>query len=339
MDADTIVIGSSPISLMEALYLAQTGQKVLIVDNRSKPGGAWGEIDVHGQSVEIGCHIWDESSVAKRFLEKELQLPLTKLKPRPVVVWKGRKLPYHWKNNIILANTLFRHPSRIFRTLKKVRPALLVSDFYYPEKGSMQLVENLVGKLNSLDVRWLMNREVESLEVSEGLVTCKMGEEELSAKAGVVSLYTCPQRIKVDGKELANPNQPIDYSHYHLILEDQNASRLSYCRVYGHEYIHRISDIGAFGHTNKKVIAVGVFPHKLPNSDPEDHVDNIVAFAQKFGWISNNASIEAWGFNSYLTAKMGVDQFNALQKTPSMTVLNTMNFSHGIAAYAERWMR
>ena len=41
---DIVVIGSSPLGILEAIYYSNKGLNVLIIDNSSKIGGAWKSI-------------------------------------------------------------------------------------------------------------------------------------------------------------------------------------------------------------------------------------------------------------------------------------------------------
>jgi len=69
-DYDCVFIGSSPISLFEALYQHDSGKKVLIVDESEKCGGVWKTIEMCGvEHVDIGCHEIGNNPVLKEFLE------------------------------------------------------------------------------------------------------------------------------------------------------------------------------------------------------------------------------------------------------------------------------
>lgn len=68
-DYDCVVVGSSPVSLIEALYQATTGKEVLILEGDSQCGGAWRTIDICGVAhVDMGCHhIGGNSALADFF--------------------------------------------------------------------------------------------------------------------------------------------------------------------------------------------------------------------------------------------------------------------------------
>jgi phytoene dehydrogenase-like protein len=54
---DTVLIGSGPINLLEALVLSRAGKKCLVVETRNQLGGAWGAVSYPGlPPIEAACH-------------------------------------------------------------------------------------------------------------------------------------------------------------------------------------------------------------------------------------------------------------------------------------------
>ncbi len=68
-DYDCVIVGSSPVSLIEALYQEAAGKEVLILEGDSQCGGAWRAIDICGVAhVDMGCHhIGGNSALADFF--------------------------------------------------------------------------------------------------------------------------------------------------------------------------------------------------------------------------------------------------------------------------------
>lgn len=67
---DAIFIGSSPISVLEALYRSYCGEHILILEAAERIGGAWKTIDICGVShVDMGCHQIGKDPRLKEFLE------------------------------------------------------------------------------------------------------------------------------------------------------------------------------------------------------------------------------------------------------------------------------
>jgi len=69
-DFDVIVIGTSPICLLEALYQHHSGNRVLILEGASTCGGAWKSIPVCGVPyAELGCHLIGKNLDVCHFME------------------------------------------------------------------------------------------------------------------------------------------------------------------------------------------------------------------------------------------------------------------------------
>lgn len=70
VDYDCAFIGSSPISLCEALYHSYLGKRVLILEQSSECGGAWKSISICGVShADMGCHdvTWADQNLTNFF--------------------------------------------------------------------------------------------------------------------------------------------------------------------------------------------------------------------------------------------------------------------------------
>jgi hypothetical protein len=70
IDFDYVVVGTSPISIFEALYKRGEGYRVLVVEQERVCGGAWKSLSVCGvPHVDLGCHEFGKDVKVKKFLE------------------------------------------------------------------------------------------------------------------------------------------------------------------------------------------------------------------------------------------------------------------------------
>jgi hypothetical protein len=70
-DFDCVFVGTSPVSLFEALYRYESGQSVLILEESDVCGGAWKSIEICGvPRVDMGCHEIGPSPETISFLEE-----------------------------------------------------------------------------------------------------------------------------------------------------------------------------------------------------------------------------------------------------------------------------
>ena len=118
-DWNTIIVGSSPLLLIEAIYLARTGRKVLVLEKMGRFGGAWGGLDTKEfPNLEVGCHYWDISRRAYNFLHSNLGINLVPFSPQPQFAYRNIFFPYDFKQTI-----------RVLRELKKVIQGRSIGSF------------------------------------------------------------------------------------------------------------------------------------------------------------------------------------------------------------------
>ena len=69
-DFDVAVVGTSPISMLEAIYHLARNERVLIIEADERCGGAWKSINVCGVAADLGCHQIGSDRKIKEFFEK-----------------------------------------------------------------------------------------------------------------------------------------------------------------------------------------------------------------------------------------------------------------------------
>jgi hypothetical protein len=70
VDFDVAVVGTSPISMLEAIYHIQRNERVLILEEDERCGGAWKSIDICGIAhADLGCHLLGSDHRLREFLE------------------------------------------------------------------------------------------------------------------------------------------------------------------------------------------------------------------------------------------------------------------------------
>ena len=101
---DDMVIGTSPLMLLQANYLASKGRKVCVLDKSESFGGSWQVARLrNGEKVEIACHLIENFPGVYSFLEKLTSIPFVELDNQPVrVLESGMILPYLSKIILLL---------------------------------------------------------------------------------------------------------------------------------------------------------------------------------------------------------------------------------------------
>ena len=93
---DDVVIGSSPLMIMHAIYLARRGRRVCVLDRSENFGGNWQvEILENGDNVEIACHLIEVFPGVYDLLQNYSGVPFAPLDPQPVrITRRGLKVAY-----------------------------------------------------------------------------------------------------------------------------------------------------------------------------------------------------------------------------------------------------
>lgn len=98
-DFDDIVIGSSPMMLLQAGMLAREGRNVCLLEREGAMGGSWqtAKLD-NGDEVEIACHLIEVFPGIYEFLEGASGVPFEALDAQPIRVHRnGFTVPYFSK--------------------------------------------------------------------------------------------------------------------------------------------------------------------------------------------------------------------------------------------------
>lgn len=183
-DYDYVVVGTSPFSMLQALYQYHSGYRVLILDEADTYGGAWRSISSCGiENVDMGCHEIGCETETKTFLEDFVGCHLLSLDD-----------PRH----------------------EYVDPPPPDSKGFYPSRGCHELVENLKRLINATEIDVLMNHRLESiyLDAERNIAEIRTGSFQYTTSKIVI---TPASTIKVENSDISQ-NDSCSTKHYHLYL-------------------------------------------------------------------------------------------------------------------------
>jgi len=121
---DSVLVGTSPLMLVEAARLGQAGNRVLLIDRHPRLGGAWctGTLG-RFSDLEMGCHYVERNEQSYRLIESIIDEPMPDMEPQPFLIWKGLRfdrastVPYYAGALAeILRRRDWRRLIRIFRS-------------------------------------------------------------------------------------------------------------------------------------------------------------------------------------------------------------------------------
>ena len=341
---DTLIIGTSPLAITEAVYQKSLKRAVLNIDNRGIIGGAWTTIKHQGiPEVEIGCHIWEVQKWATDFLTAFYNLQLAPLDPPPRLFKKGVSIPYDWKMNLSTSKYIASKCSRLkFKELKAGmksparRLTLLPSKYLYPRGGAKELYLRVLDKVKENDLNIRLNTSLETIDLTGS--DCKV---ELSNEPNVLNsdrlILTSLSDIKKimfeDGTEMSPDTKQVDYIHLHLLVTGSIPRKFSYHRLMDDDTIHRVSDmtfqVREELNDGQVLISVGIHAKTYHAKSQEDLLDSIFDKLKKRKLINKDAKLDAHGFNvfpSYYTRPDLLSKIEELSKG-KITILRSTSFT------------
>lgn len=195
VDYDCIVVGTSPFSLLEAIYRAELGNRVLILDEASECGGAWKSVTACGiPHVDLGCHQIGHDNQLRQFLEEYVGCKLVSL-DNPL-------LPYD-------------------------QPSHCPNGFYF-SKGCFELIDNLLKLFQKSSAELLLNHRIDSvlIDPSQTFVTVKThGKQFTTSKI----ILTQMSSFEIENLPFHPRSQPSKSKYYHLYLLVQDPTPPRFC--------------------------------------------------------------------------------------------------------------
>lgn len=190
---DFIAIGSSPFTIMEAVYQSRLGYTVLLVEKDDRLGGAWRTIDVLGfEDIDMGCHWINDKSKTMEFLKNELGCSM---KP-------------------------FFH--------SMISPGRKVLESFYFLEGSKSFIRVLSELLHNSTVEYLLQRTVKKIIYKSGNQNVEVTVDDKEISAGHIILTNHTQAdIHIDNKKLSAENIR-KYNHYYLLVKGDPCPKFGY---------------------------------------------------------------------------------------------------------------
>lgn len=347
---DCVLIGAGPVNIIEAAYLIKQGKKVLIIEERDKPAGAWSTIQYDNlPEIEIGCHIWDVHEGSYEFLKELLDLDLVRLSPQPRIRKYGIRWIYDWKMNAITAKRFIKLAFRLqFGQIRKDvhlpanRFALLPKKYMYPKHGAFEVKRGIEKLIKDYSIPIDYNTRALTLNVDKEIVI-ETSSANYKAENLVISSLSHFKEIKVAGTELKANYRRLEYIHVHLLLDKKLSKKISYDRIMGHAMIHRISDMSSQVadkiESHQALVCVGVFQHAFHQIDKEQLAPTLLRELKTLSYVPNETQVLASGHNIFEAAYSNHNEMAELIKRSDerIRLLQSTNFIFGIHEQLERW--
>lgn len=354
---DSIIVGSSPLLLIEAIYLGRTGRKVLVLEANGQLGGAWGRLDTKEfPYLDIGCHYWDISQRAYEFLRSKIGLDLVPFRPQPQFAYRDILFPYDYKQAIRVIRdlkTVFKRRSLApfvsnMLRYEYYRPRIFpfTKTFLFPQGGSHELMTRLTAHAQENNVTILKLMRVGSIRFNfkRKRVQVSAGGESFEGNEIVAGSQTqIADALHITPRPEGTLRRV--YTHVNLVVRDRSAPTFSYIRFLHHHAVIRMTDItDHVRHRNKdltghRVICIGIRDTYDKSVDDPEKVEQLLALLKKYCFVDPSAKCERSYWSRYPAEFLSDETQKMLQRdfSPMIRLFPTTNFSVGIVSNLSRW--
>jgi hypothetical protein len=366
---DVVVLGSSPVCLIEAIHRARGGDTVVVLDRATAVGGAWRTVETFGiQDVEISTHIMRPFRRGYRYIESTLQIPMLVMRPQPFWVLDKfgllpRRTKYAHTWNIVFYRTIAKLFTRegikqIIRNPKTNLLGPIATGFIwiwrhlrigaplvkYPIGGAPSFIRKLHGLASQAGVEIHTGTAVRSLFVD--VVGRRVVLNTDSGAIVAAHLYMTPQahieQIESTNKQLLLSPQKADSTHLHMIINDPAERSFSFARFQSCSIYFMVSDISDYAkdfyqaHPGCKLIAAWC---RDGFTGSRDAIDRALESLKEHGLVGPGARIIDYRASTYASKTLTAEECRSIKDMfgDFIEVLETDNLTLNISDYFERW--
>ena len=299
-DYDAAVVGTSPISMLEAIYHLSKGEKVLILEADERCGGAWKSIDICGiPNADLGCHLIGSDCRLKDFFEK-----------------------YFGCRFVCL-----QHPQQLAGE-KHER----CSNGYYFSEGCYELVSHLEEAIKSRPNGVLLHQKLESVFIDSARESIELSFG--GNRCSTSKLFVTPSsHFRVENPSFTNqePRGHV-YPHLYLLVEDEAPANFTYLNgiTKGMSRAMNLTHFLKFPNENLQLIVIQTHS-KTDLEEPQKFFQALI----NQSYLTSRAKLISTDCFSYFQSYMNVSGVSQLGGK-LVEVLDTSSFA-GMVRYLEKW--
>ena len=321
---DVIILGTSPVLLLEGLFRSRAGQKVLFLDPNPAIGGAWalipGEVLGYGK-VEAACHVMVHYRGIYDFLADRCGVPMAPSHPAPLLMRENRLTPFYSRSAVIrsslalvwrlgrtggsrcLEAMLRRHrePKEGFNISKclvelhkRASVPMLRSPehraFRYPVGGMPAMLETIWKELDKRDCRLIHATAKRLILDPNGDVSVETsGGETLITRKLVLSESCALEEMDAPSKTRRFRTGKKDRVALIVLVQGADCRLLSYVAFPLDPLVKRVTDVTEYCECNDadplRRVLVCEIPDSTAEQDPFSHAEKILRHLQKLAVI------------------------------------------------------
>lgn len=299
VDFDVIVLGSSPICLLEALYQHGCGKSVLILEASRVCGGAWKSGKICGiPHADITCHEIGTNLQVLRFLENFVGCTAVSMEP----------------------------PNIPFSTKEGGK-----TKGYYFTYGCYELVSKLLRLIEENNITLLLEQPLESIFIENNIVLARTKGIQFSTEKLIIPRH-CSFLIENQQTELVIKKQA--YHHIYLLIEDHTLPRFSYKYGRGTDIVRAMNlspFVGLVGTGKHLMIAQTNVEVTLKEGQ------KYLEFLKQLDLVDNSARLLKVEIGTYEQYRYDNAITKQAKATPGLIQLLETSSLEGMSQYISKW--
>lgn len=369
---DYVGIGSSPISLIEALERRRRGQRVAIVERAERIGGAWQLVEVFGwKNVEISAHIMRAWPGGYDYFQNRLNVSLETLDPQPsqIVVHENNSLlrynyNHKWMNELAVLKRRFKRKEiRISDVLGNPGATILMPfksilhyflkdllklfpKVKYPLGGTRELVDHLKTACENAGVELRVGSIIQSISINRDQqnIEVGIGDETVHAKELGFTQNSDFGELHIDGERVHVPVSTDDTSHVHFLYDPKGLPGFSFVRFLDDRYYHMISDVtqyaqpGPEAKDGHRIIAAWLNGDSVNDGQAaERHFEHL----KKMKLVPKRGRLLDWEARTFKRNRIADSAIKELRQSSSglLQYLETGDLTRDVEFYAPEWTK
>ena len=249
---DALMIGTGPPMLFQAIVLAEAGQRVILVDAASRPGGSWHLPEVLGyRSVEVGVHLMENRAHIHRVIENLLPEEEILRDTPDFGLWRGRRIPMRLTrvllHGLVAGKSALRgKPEKAGHAFANAGLALrhLGLPILYPRGGYGAVMAAALARLEAAGARVVQDCRIERIRIGPEGVLAETARGPVRARRLVMSSRA---HAPIAGMEpLWQDCLRLRTFSAVLHLEGPPPGFAGYVEVIGHGVVKRARNVTAF---------------------------------------------------------------------------------------------
>jgi hypothetical protein len=300
-DFDVTVVGTSPVSMLEAIYHLAENKCVLIVESAERCGGAWKSIDICGiPNVDLGCHLVGSDLRLKNFFE----------------TYFGCKF------------VCLTHPDQ------ETDPShqACMNGFYF-SSGCYEMISHLEAAILSRPNGLLLRKKLQSIFIDQenSLVRLNLGDLQYTTAKLIL---TPAVDVQLDHPQFATKQSHMrTYAHLYLLVDDPTPVRFTYISgiLTGMSRAMNLTPFIDMPRSNLQLIAIQTVPGK------EREASYFLEGFKAQNLLTEQAQLLAWDTYVYQQASVNLSQIQKLGGG-MVELLDSSSFG-GIIKYFDKWKK